>query len=425
MKTYSHSSERGAVLVGFMMILVLVLSLVGISILELAGSNAADASTALGDGQAFWLAEAGLHDAMALGHINFHRDGESVPFPEMETRTWTRSSSKGEYTVDITGSGNSFVITSTGTSKSGISRTVKANYTSGPAISAGAYGNLSLYFKPGLTVYSYDSTLVQNPTPADSTFEAIFSANGNITVQTSAGTRMDGIIYFGTGTDGVFARDNSSFSGPNSEEVLEGSIDVGRIDPDPLDLFGDSSNPNALAYDYENAKSSNNNSTIVIDKGSLDGTDRLTLDKNGSVTLTAGTYHFNGWMLENNTTVNVDASGGRVNIFMSDLLAFKNSGVKWEYNLLGGGAGDVSFFFRVDGGTVNFNPDSSLSCFIYAPRMEITASPNFDFYGSVWAERVQFWPGASAFIDTSIMNDDTIGGNKTYHAGGWSQSTRF
>jgi hypothetical protein len=423
----SLSSEKGAALIGVVLVLLLVLALMGAGLIEISGANAREASMELGDGQAFWLAEAGLQDALTVGYINTEREGEDVPFPSWEPREWSVSLANGDYTVEIIENGGEmadFAIASTGTSKSGISRTVYLNYSETPVLQAGAFGNLTLQFKPGLSVYSYDSEDTPNPTPADSTGEAIVSANGGVDIQASTGSTLDGTLFFGEDESGTSARETSDISGPDAEDFLEGSVDQGRIDTDPLNLYGDPSDPDTFAYKYNAAQGSNDNGTVVVDTGTLDAGNTLTLDKGGSVTIQSGTYFFDGWMLGDNVTVNIDASGGNVDIFMSDIIDLKNNGVKWVYNLVAGGAGDVRFFFRVEDKSMAISPNSSLSCFIYAPRLEVTSEPKLEFYGSIWANTVKLWPGSDLFVDTSIMYDETLAGT-TFEPRRWRQSTRF
>jgi hypothetical protein len=422
-------NENGAVLIGFMLVVLMVLALVGAGLIEVAGANAVEGGKSLADSQAFWLAEAGMHDALTLARVNIDRDGESSPFPSIDPQVWTVELELGSYTVEVTDSGgDEFVIESTGTSKSGFSRTVSVNYSASlPSIFAGAFGNQGLQVKPGLSMYSYNSETTPNPRPLDSTGEVVVSANSGIEIKTDKWSVIDGVVYFGVDESGTGARYTSIFSGPQADQLVDAGVDAGPIPYDPLGLFGDPSDPGTLASKYQDARTINDNSSIIVNNGELDSSDRLTLDKNGSVELVAGTYHFDGWELGDRTTVKVDASDGNVDIYMSDIIDFSNGdGTKWEYNLLGGGAGDVRFFFAAPSGTIEFRPNSSMACFIYAPELTIKAKPNLDFYGSIWAKDVQIWPNADVFIDTSIMNDESLGGGASrYQATKWRQSTIF
>lgn len=120
-------SDSGAAL-GVALMVMLVLSVLGLGLLNLATVNGVQAERVVGNMQSFWAAEAGLQEAKAIG-VKYARPYEDIPGLSM---TWSDTVGNGSYQVTIVPdalNGNNgikhYTLVSTGTSPAGESCTVR------------------------------------------------------------------------------------------------------------------------------------------------------------------------------------------------------------------------------------------------------------------------------------------------------------
>ena len=252
---------------------------------------------------------------------------------------------------------------------------IEATIRQGNAIELGIYGDLDLDFSPNVDVYSYHSDVIQNPTPSDSTGQAIVGSNENLTIMPNVD--LDGKYVIG--------KDPSYITGtyPTGHGVEE----VPRIHPDPLGAFGGKVETMIVV-----SRTQNDNASASF----INNSDRLRI-WNSSETLTAGTYHLSSGQVKG--TLTVDTSGGRVDIFLEG--GFET----WpgsDINVTGN-PNDFRIFSN-SSDLIWLRPNNTFKGFVYAPRAEIRIWPGIDFYGAVWGGNVDLHPVGDIYIDMSILD---------------------
>ncbi len=181
------------------------------------------------------------------------------------------------------------------------------------------------------------------------------------------------------------------------------------IDPDPLGLL----TPDG-EYDQmlKAAKAGNDNAAAGVGNS-------LSLGKNQAVTLTAGNYYFTSIaLIHSQATLNIDTSGGEVNIFLEGGQSVVQSA---EINFSGGAPIDFSIFSNSDA-AVEFKNNADFQGLIYAPAAKVYVKNNGDYYGAIWGNEVEFKNGAKLYYDTQMKNKFPGGASASpLKVGSWEQ----
>jgi len=379
-----HKNENG-------MILVLVLSL--LAIISLLGATAVIVTTTdikiagnyRDSVQAFYDADAGVNYAIAKiedGIVNNTLDlaGNSVNvkytapsdfyFDNITTLTQVEATNK--YSFQVTGhSGNA-------------NSTIQVVIARDSLFQYGAFGEKELNLQKGGAVYSYDSSVTPNPKPEDSTGEADVSSNEKVHVHKD--TYIDGDVGLGNdaaGTEAVYKESGTPTMPPDN------IVDVDRVDPDPLGAIdGD------LAIDFETYSTNNDNADAGITGNAI------SLGNKESLTLTAGNYYLTSIKLENGSTLNIDASAGPVNIYLTGDAEFdakKGSSIKNT-----GNPTDLTIYSDSKK-KIDFTHCTGFKGAIYAPYADIDVN---DAYGMIWAEKVDINKSGVVYFDTALKDKD-------------------
>lgn len=277
-----------------------------------------------------------------------------------------------------------YTVTGRATSRSGVAESsVKVVAFRRPLLMCGVLGDTKLDFAPNLSVFSYDSNLVPNPTPPDSTGDATIGSN--FLIEISPGVTLDGVVNIGAAEDGTMA----TYTGPADWTL----IPFGRMDPDPLGIIG-----GEMAADFTAAIAANNNASLG---GAVVAGPKLVMKKNTPtqfVTMTAGNYYFSEVSIGPGCVLTINDSAGPVRIFLDG---------KW-YN---GPKSDIACnvpptsFSILSRSTedIVIQPNSSFSAFLYAPYAEATFQPNGDARGVCWTELCHLKPGGDYFVDINLL----------------------
>lgn len=257
-----------------------------------------------------------------------------------------------------------------------------------PAVpSVAVFGEEDITLKPGVECYSYVSSEVQYPSPADSTDAVTVGTNGELDSHADA---VHGTIYLGADEGGVPA----TYTSEGGETIA--SIEHGdRIAPDPIGVVG-----GLAAQEFFRLAVSNDNVQAV---GGTRVGNVLTIE--GNVTLTAGDYYVDEIDLKGFDVLTIDASGGSVNVYLT-------GGANTQPNVTISVNPPLPGNFRIisnSSETINLQPKTDLMAVIYAPLAEINVQPNGTLYGAFWGRSVKIMPGGEFFADEDALNQLAFG----------------
>lgn len=333
--------------------------------------------------QSFYDSEAGvtytlavIENDLALGNITLTNATETITnysaptgysFTPVTTLTQV---SANTYSFQVTGN------------EGGSSATLEVVFERGSLLSYAVFGDAQLDLPSSLGVHSYDSGTTPNPTPSDTTNEADVGSNGAVFVDLN--TEIDGNVILGNATDGTEAV-LTEIGTP----IIHGSIqDKDRQDPDPLGASGGD-----LANDFTNYAASNDNLSAGIAGTSVN------ITSGDTVSMTTGNYYFTDVTVNSGATLDIDATGGPVNIYLSGPLSadFGSS-----VNITGLPA-NVTIYSDT-AALIAFSHNNDFKGTIYAPYSDIFMMNQSDIYGSLWGASVFTYNSGDFYYDTSLKN---------------------
>jgi len=241
-----------------------------------------------------------------------------------------------------------------------------------------AYGN----------VYSYDSSRISNPTPADSTGDALVA--GNEVFFSHQDTLIDGSFMLGedlSGNPGAWGETPTGGSIINGEAAVPSE----RINPDPLGADGGS-----LAADFLYYSDDANNDNSMASPPIVSPQNRILLKSQQcpTVVLSSGNYYVSSITLGNGTTLQIDSSSGPVNIYlMGPMEAKEGSSINF--------AGDPTDFsiFSISTGDIILKHSGSFKGVLYAPYADVQVRNSGDFYGICWGGSIALKNSGDVYLD--------------------------
>jgi hypothetical protein len=319
---------------------------------------------------------------------------------------------------------NSYSFTSIGNAARGSTTEIKAKIKRGSAIGLGAFGDTLLDSKSFAQYYSYDSRVLSNPSPGDSTGEADVGSNG--TVSFNNNTTVDGDVVLGNnGTNDA----TYSYTGTPNVTGEEG-VHVGRVDPDPLNVNGQSFADQFTYYSNIANTKNGNNGGLPAD---------LTVS-GSTVTLTSGNYYFTNILVKkqgsNPGIMIIDASGGPVNIYLEG--AFETM-ADCQFNIINNSAANdvtlniteppggiasnqrivdlkhasgvnengppTGFTLKTDSDAIlEFKNSSDVNGLIYAPNGNVQMKNSNNVHGAVWADVLEGKNSSILYYDTALRD---------------------
>ena len=331
-------------------------------------------------------------------------------------------------TIDATAS-NLYHLTAVGAASKGATSQIDVTLKRSPAISFGAFGDEIVDSKNSALYYSYNSNVVPNPTPLDSTGECDVGSNGTVSVK--MGTTVDGDVLLGN--DGT-ADASYAVTGVPIVSGDEG-VTIGRVDPDPL-------NVDSAAYRSEfdtAAIVANNDNADIIPLTAITGTTISNPSSTVTIPSQAGgsTYYLEGLQLGNSDILNVDASNGPITIYIRGTLVTNNSS---QINILNATSSyDVtikltedpssplstldkivdlknnsslnvtgsptSFSIMTDSDAkVDFHNSSDVKGLVYAPNANVIMHNSSSVYGAVWANDLDGKNSSVLYYDEALKD---------------------
>ena len=263
------------------------------------------------------------------------------------------------------------------------SATVQAILSIDDKLKFGLFADQNMTFGPTARVYSYNSSQILNPSPADSTQDSLVGVNGSMGGNSST---VSGTIVLGENLAGQPASYSHEFSTTQSA-VIERTT---HIDPDPLGAVG-----GELAADFARVAAANDNATAV--GGVVSGN---SMKIQGDVTLRAGDYYVSEINLGNHRTLRVDATDGPVNIYLTGPAyvapnASIDTGPPLPNNLR---------IYSNSSSKIDFAPNALFVGFIYAPLATLDIKPNASIYGALWGRDLNISPNGNIYTDNDLFS---------------------
>ena len=283
----------------------------------------------------------------------------------------------------------------------------------------GLFTNGLLDLKSDANVYSYDSRYTPDPDPAGfpdaSTGEADIGSNTEIS--TKMDTYIDGDLGFGA--DSSDPPIDAIWTDTGTPIVTGTSDTVGRVDPDPLGA-NDSDPPSELYNKFIDIIANNDNG-IAGDGSPLEGATAIDLGNRETLTLTAGDYYITDIVLRNGSTLEIDATSGPVNIYLSGTLDAEEGELESkngsEINNLSQPT-DFSIFSNSDQ-DITFKHSSAFKGMVYAPNAHVEMNNSAGVYGLIWGNTATINNDGEFYFDVAIKDKYLSPNNFTIDVLSW------
>ncbi|MFZ5995517.1 MAG: DUF7305 domain-containing protein [Thermodesulfobacteriota bacterium] len=384
--------ERGIVLITALLFL-MVLTVLGTTAIMISSTDIQIGGNYKTGKQAFYDAEAGIQYAIKSIENGLAAETLSLTGSSVAVNYTAPSGFSFDPITTLTqvGSTGNYSFQATGHAANNTSSTIEVVIERETLLNYGIFGDDEIDMKNSGAAYSYDSSVTPNPTPADSTGEADIGSNEHVI--THNGTIVDGDIALGedeSGNDAVYEEHGGS-PGPTVTGV-EG-VDVDRVNPDPLGAIGgdlaatftavsSGSNDNAWGGITGNVISLGNGDTMIL-YGKTGGAD----------------YYLTDITLHNGATLNVDATAGPVNIYLTGGLDAKNGSA---INITGAPPDFTIYSNSTD--KIDFKHGSTFKGTVYAPYADIDMKNSSEVYGILWGRTVDIKNSGQFFFDTSLKD---------------------
>lgn len=288
MKNFSHSNNKGGMLI-LVMVILLAFSMLTVSLLQMGGNSTVQAIQEQYNAQAHWVAEAGLEKIQAMIYASHnYRDGLPLGASTELDEDFDGDPAKGHYTVTVTKTGgpgpaeSSYEIESVGTVSNGV-------------ISATASVRIGLTGAPGV-------------------HQGLLGLDGNSYVKQSASIHITGDVYIAGGGNVNRPVDGNVEDADDGQTVSynDGStVPVDVLNLPPLDPALLPKNTTPTYQTLLNYASDTNN--VDVHKGTYNDAVDLASDADH-------TFYVNGDIILGNVT-------GSGTIVATGTVSFKNNGV--------------------------------------------------------------------------------------------------
>jgi hypothetical protein len=394
----ANESKRGIVLFA-VLTAIAALALLAATISTIAVTDIRMAARFKRTADALYSADAGsqyvkarIQAALTAGTLGLDRAVESVHYAppsgeEFDTvRTITRTADTNVFFFQVTGHGLN-------------SRCdVEVTFRRGSVFDLGLFGDEQVDTKAYGNIFVYNSNHTPNPAPEDSIGGGTLASNGDFL--TYQDTYIDGSFQLGTDAVGTPATWRETPTG-GSTITGEPAVQTDRIDPDPLGVVGGDMANEFLFYSVD----SNNNNTNAQPPISSPQ-NRINLNNGQAMVLPSGSYYISDIIVRNGATLDIDASSGPVNIYLTGQLEAKEGSI---INITGQPTG--LRIYSNSTAPINVKHSGSFSGLIYAPYAYVGIRNNGDYYGVAWARSLETKNSGEIFIDIALRNeypDNTI-----------------
>ncbi|MBN1827610.1 MAG: hypothetical protein JW884_00490, partial [Deltaproteobacteria bacterium] len=195
-------------------------------------------------------------------------------------------------------------------------------------------------------------------------------------------------------------------------------IDIPRVNPDPLGALDPTS---TLGQKFQDVITNNDNNTVP----GLTGNTSIDLGNGETMTLTAGDYFLTDIVLRNGSILEIDATGGPVNIYLSGTLDTEDGELEAKNgSQINNQSLPTDFYIYSNSSqSIILKHGSDLSGMVYAPNAPVEIRNSGDVYGLVWGKTIDIKNSGQYFFDIAFK-DKFTSNNYDINVASW-KDTRY
>ena len=274
-----------------------------------------------------------------------------------------------------------------------------------------------LDLKSDAKIYSYDSRDTPDPDPL--TFPGASTGEADIGSNTEILTKMDTYI------DGDLALGASSSDPPvdaiwtdtGTPNITGTTGNVGHVDPDPL---GANDSSSELYNKFIDILTTNDNGAAG-DGSPLEGATAIDLSNGETMTLTAGDYYITSIILKNGSTLEIDATSGPVNIYLSGTLDAEDGELESKNGSALNNLSQPTDFsiFSNSSQDITFKHSTAYKGMVYAPNAHVEMKNTAGVYGLIWGNTATIHNSGEFYFDEAIKDKWLNPNNHTIDVLSW------
>jgi len=274
------------------------------------------------------------------------------------------------------------------------------------AFDYGLFTDGLLDLKSDAHVYSYDSRDTPNPDPT--AFPGVSTGAADIASNTAISTKMatyiDGDLALGADDSDPPVPAVWTDTGTPTITGTSGAT-VERVDPDPLGA----NDPTSTLYTKFTDVITNNDNGVAGDDSPLQGATMIYLNNGDTLTLTAGDYYLTGIVLKNGSTLEVDATDGPVNIYLSGTIDAEEGELEAKNGSVINNMSQPTDFniFSNSYQDIVFKHSSDFKGMIYAPNAHVELKNSAGVYGLIWGHTATIHNSGEFYFDEAIKDKFT------------------
>ncbi|MEA3416827.1 MAG: pilus assembly PilX N-terminal domain-containing protein [Thermodesulfobacteriota bacterium] len=283
----------------------------------------------------------------------------------------------------------------------------------------GLFTNGLLDLKSDAKIYSYDSR--DTPDPDTTTFPGASTGEADIGSNTEINTKMSTYIDgdLGLGADSSDPPVDAIWTDTGTPTVTGTSGNVGHVDPDPL---GTNDSSSELYNKFNDIITTNNN--VTAKDGSvcpLGGATAIALSNGETMTLTAGDYYITSIVLKNGSTLEIDATSGSVNIYLSGILDTEDGELESKNGSALNNLSQPTDFsiFSNSSQDITFKHSTAFKGMVYAPNAHVEMKNTAGVYGLIWGNTATIHNSGEFYFDEAIKDKYLSLNNYTINVLSW------
>ncbi|MBW2167435.1 MAG: hypothetical protein JRG74_15530 [Deltaproteobacteria bacterium] len=232
-------------------------------------------------------------------------------------------------------------------------------------------------------------------------------------------TYIDGNL--GLGADTSDPPINALWTDTGTPIVTGTSDTVEHVDPDPLGA-NDSDPPSELYNKFIDIITTNNN--VTAKDGSpcpLEGATAIDLGNSEKLTLTAGDYYITDIILRNGSTLEIDATSGPVNIYLSGTIDAEEGEIEAKNGSALNNLSQPTDFsiFSNSSQDIAFKHSSAFKGMVYAPNAHVEMKNTAGVYGLIWGNTATINNSGEFYFDEAIKDKYLSPNNYTINVLSW------
>ena len=265
------------------------------------------------------------------------------------------------------------------------------------AFDFGLFADGTVDLKASSGIYSFDSRVIPNPLPQNSTNEGDVGSNTQIKVYMD--TFIDGDTALGASAAGV-----PGVWSENGVPIINGEkgVSIDRVNPDPLGAIG-----GPLAAKFTGVITTNDNG-LATGSG-MTGT-VINVGNGQALTLSGkaggANYYITSLTLKNGATLNINSTAGPVNIYLSGTVDISEGDLEAKTGAIINSTGPPTQFklFSNSIQDIVFKHNSVFKGMVYAPYANVEMKNGANAYGLIWGKTADIKNSGEFYFDTAFKD---------------------